>query len=72
MKTKQIILALLLSAAPVFAQEGPNLLTNPGFEAMTLRCIESPSGWDVSNLLPDHRFFCSSNSWPQWGLQFFY
>jgi hypothetical protein len=26
MKTKQIILVLLLSAAPVFGQEGPNLL----------------------------------------------
>ena len=52
MKTKQIILALLLSAAPVFAQEGPNLLTNPGFEDDPPG-VSNPRGWDVSNLLPD-------------------
>ena len=47
MKTKQIILALLLSAAPVFAQEGPNLVTNPGFEADVAQGIDVlPSGWD--------------------------
>ena len=45
MKTKQIILALLLSAVPVFAQEGPNLVTNPGFEADAPGTVV-PSGWD--------------------------
>ena len=52
MKTKQIILALLLSAASAFAQEGPNLLTNPGFEDDPPG-VRNPRGWDVSNLLPD-------------------
>jgi len=47
MKTKQIILALLLSAVPVFAQEGPNLVTNPGFEADVSQGVTVlPSGWN--------------------------
>src|SRR5262245_53505313 len=55
MKTKQIILALLLSAASVFAQERTNLLTNSGFEADAPGAVV-PSGWDVSNLLPNPAF----------------
>ena len=50
MKTKQIILALLLSAVPVFAQEGPNLVVNPGFEADAPGTVV-PSGWGRSDFL---------------------